>query len=281
MSLRTDVLLWAQRVIARKGSAPHVLLEIDEKSTAVQVQEAFHKIARTSHPDLHRHGLTPDELEMVTSAYATVAGAYQQMRSAAMQTTRIRPLKSDDLQKLGAPDPRTIAPPDKKLASGSTAPGEVRPIIRDDPRHVTPPGGTRAGSTPQAGARVVRVRASTDSDVRPPKPTRPGAGHTRPGTGSDPPTNAPKPASVSATGSQPPTGATPSVPFTPSLPPQTAAQSMSSKALLYYRKAELCLKRGDLRGAVLQLKLACAADPSSSFLRTALAEVETEVRKNP
>ncbi len=56
---------------------------------------------------------------------------------------------------------------------------------------------------------------------------------------------------------------------------------MSSKALLYYRKAELCLKRGDLRGAILQLKLACAADPTSSFLRTALAEVETEVRKNP
>ena len=56
---------------------------------------------------------------------------------------------------------------------------------------------------------------------------------------------------------------------------------MSSKALLYYRKAELCLKRGDLKGAILQLKLACAADPTSSFLRTALAEVETEVRKYP
>ena len=28
MSVRTDVLLWAQRVIARKGAAPHVLLEI-------------------------------------------------------------------------------------------------------------------------------------------------------------------------------------------------------------------------------------------------------------
>ena len=55
---------------------------------------------------------------------------------------------------------------------------------------------------------------------------------------------------------------------------------MSSKALLYFRKAELALKRGDLRGAILQLKLACATDPASQFLRTALVEVETEVRKS-
>ena len=54
---------------------------------------------------------------------------------------------------------------------------------------------------------------------------------------------------------------------------------MSSKALVYYRKAEIALRRGDLKGAILQLKLACATDPSSTFLRSALAEVETEVRK--
>ena len=55
---------------------------------------------------------------------------------------------------------------------------------------------------------------------------------------------------------------------------------MSSKALLYYRKAEIALRKGDLKGAILQLKLACASDPSSTFLRSALAEVETEVRKS-
>lgn len=77
--------------------------------------------------------------------------------------------------------------------------------------------------------------------------------------------------------------ATAHVPITPSgaAPSGNAAQAMSAKALLYYRKAELCLKRGDLRGAILQLKLACAADSTSGFLRTALAEVESEVRKNP
>ena len=54
---------------------------------------------------------------------------------------------------------------------------------------------------------------------------------------------------------------------------------MTPKALLCYRKTELCLRRGDLSGAVLQLKLAIACDPQSAFLRTALAEVEAEVRK--
>jgi hypothetical protein len=74
-----------------------------------------------------------------------------------------------------------------------------------------------------------------------------------------------------------------SVPATPAgpAPAANAAQTMSSKALVYYRKAELSLKRGDLKGAVLQLKLAIAADPASAFLRTALAEVELEVRKGP
>lgn len=58
-----------------------------------------------------------------------------------------------------------------------------------------------------------------------------------------------------------------------------AASQMSSKALIYYRKAELSLRRGDLKGAILQLKMAIAADPQSSFLRSALAEVEAEVSK--
>jgi hypothetical protein len=156
-----------------------VLLELHETASAQEVQDAFHKIARTAHPDLHRTGLDPSDLEVLTSAYAAVAGAYQQMRSMCMQTQRIRPIHSGE------------------------------------PRALTPPTGT------------------------------------------------------------------PDIPATPSgaAPAANAAQSMSPKALLYYRKAELCLKRGDLKGAILQLKLACATDPTSSFLRTALAEVEIEVRK--
>jgi hypothetical protein len=57
------------------------------------------------------------------------------------------------------------------------------------------------------------------------------------------------------------------------------ARQMSTKALVYYRKAELSLRRGDLKTAILHLKMAIAADPQSSFLRSALSEVEAEVSK--
>jgi hypothetical protein len=59
----------------------------------------------------------------------------------------------------------------------------------------------------------------------------------------------------------------------------TADAAMSPKALPYYRKAETCLRRGDLRGAILQLKLAVNTDPASAFLRTTLADAEAQSRK--
>lgn len=173
MSGRTDVLLWAQRIVGKKKTAkPHELLEIKLGAGVDVAQEAFHKIARFAHPDLYRSGFNEEELELLTTAYATVANAYQTYRTQTMATTRSRPL--------------TAPPP------GSPVP-------------VTPSG------------------------------------------------NASAPAGV--------------------------AGAMSSRALVYYRKAELCLKRGDLRGATLQLKMAIGADPASTFLRTALHEVEGELRK--
>lgn len=207
MSTRSDVLLWAQRVLARKGQASHVLLELGTDAGADEVQAAFHKIARTAHPDLHRHGLTPEELELVTSAYATVAGAYQDLRSKVMPTTRMQPLRR----------------PDQMPVPASSAP-----------------------SAPRAAAEPAPARSAPRQTASPPPAT------------------------------STPVSGTPAA-----LPPgMKAEQAMSSKALLYFRKAELALRRGDLRGAILQLKLACATDPASQFLRTALVEVETEVRKS-
>lgn len=167
MMSRMDVLLWAKRINAiAKTATPHQLLDIPADAGSDVVQEAFHTIAKGSHPDLHRNGLSPQELETVTTAYAAVANAYQSLR---------------------------------------TRPG--RATIREQPA-----------------------------------------------------------AAVQAT----PSG---------TAPVSNAAAAMSSRAVLYYRKAELALKRGDLKGAILQLKMAVAADPRSVFLRTALAEVEAEVRK--
>ncbi|HEU4612886.1 MAG TPA: J domain-containing protein [Kofleriaceae bacterium] len=238
MSVRTDVLLWAQRVAARKGSPPHVLLEVSEYATAEQIQEAFHKIARTAHPDLHRHGLNAEELEMVTSAYAAVAGAYAQLRGAAMRTQRMRPIRIDDPLAPVVEPPQTATGSSPPKASGSSPPTALRRAP------TSPPGSEPGRSTSQI--------------------TRPASEPPRPPS-SPPPTTtrrAPTAPPVAATGQ---TGA--------------VTDKMSSKALLYYRKAETCLNRGDLKGAILQLKLACAVDPASSFLRTALAEVVSESNK--
>ena len=181
MSARIEVLLWATRVLARKTSAPHLLLEIAEQASLEDATAAFHRIARMAHPDLHRTVLEPAELDQITMAYARVAAAYQDFRSRWAQTAKLRTVSE-------------------------TGPG---------------PG--------------PRPRSATQDVAGEPA--------------------APAPAAAAA------------------------ASAMSSKALIYYRKAELCLRRGDLRGAVLQLKLAIAADPSSSLLRSALAEVEAAVGK--
>ncbi len=163
--------MWAQRINGNKKLPPHQLLEIPANADMEAAQAAFHKIAKMAHPDLHRNGLTAEELELVTSAYATIANAYQSFRNQSMATARMK--------------------------SVDKTPGASPPA-------------TPSGAAPiQAG-------------------------------------------------------------------PQSA---MSSRALVYYRKAELCLKRGDMRGAMLQLKMAIGSDPSSTFLRAALLEIETEVRK--
>jgi tetratricopeptide (TPR) repeat protein len=183
-STRAEVLLWAQRVMSKKGGPAHAILELKPNSTIEEAQAAFYKIARIAHPDLHRNHMPADELELVTSAYARAAGAYQEFRSQAASTQRMKPLKPEDLAAVNAtPIPRPSAGPT---------------------------------STPPAGISTAPVD-----------------------------------------------------------------KQMNSRALLYYRKAEIALRRGDFKGAILQIKMAIASDPASAFLRTALAEVETELRKGP
>lgn len=200
MSTRTDVLLWAQRILATTGAPSHQLLEIKSDASMEQAQDAFHKIARSSHPDLHRSGLTPEELESVTLAYSRCAGAYQDFRSQLLQRSRVGPRRDK---------PVTLIP--------GAAPSKT-----------------------------------------PPAPTTPAAS-----------TSAPKPASGAVPSAAQVTGGA------------GGSGQMNGKALIYYRKAELALRRGDLKGALLQMKMAIAGDPQSTFLRSALAEIEAELGKKP
>jgi tetratricopeptide (TPR) repeat protein len=189
MSARTDALLWAQRVVGRKGTTAHQILDIPEGSGLDVAQEAFHRIARMAHPDLHRTTLSADELELVTSAYARAAAAYHEFRAGVKSTARIRALRES------GSDPARAVPTTQVIPTSAT-PNKAVPIA-DEPA------------------------------------------------------------------------------------PAPGVPAMSSKALVYYRRAELCLRRGQLSEAVLQLKMAIASDPQSALLRSALAEVEAEVRKKP
>jgi len=71
-------------------------------------------------------------------------------------------------------------------------------------------------------------------------------------------------------------GIAPPPPQTPK--PAVKTPQMAPKAMVYYRKAESALRQGDLKAALLQLKMAIAADPQSPVLRQALSEVESEIK---
>jgi hypothetical protein len=82
----------------------------------------------------------------------------------------------------------------------------------------------------------------------------------------------------------PPPVVPPPPPLSDTRPPPAvtpALTQMSPKALVYYRKGELALRRGDITSAMMQIKLAIASDPNSKFLRAALLEIQAELGKKP
>lgn len=73
-----------------------------------------------------------------------------------------------------------------------------------------------------------------------------------------------------APGAAEPPPAPPSAPAAAAIDP---ARAMNPRALGLYRRAERALAAGDRTTAVLNIKLAIAADPTSALLRGALAEL--------
>lgn len=78
----------------------------------------------------------------------------------------------------------------------------------------------------------------------------------------------------------PPASPTPPAPSAPAAAPGTPApaavdpaRAMNGRALALYRRAEGALRTGDRASAILNIKMAIAADPSSQLLRGALAEL--------
>jgi hypothetical protein len=176
--------------------------------------------------------------------------------------------------------PRTTTPPSGRATPPSGSPAIPRtPTPPTVARTPTPPAISRTVTTgrptPATGARVLTTPARA--------PTGGGPSGARVLTPSPPP-RAPSvegaderdevtPPPATRPPARPPAAVTTVRPRGDSRPPG----GIAARAQVYYRKAQSCLGQGDLGGALFNLRLAAAADPRSSVIRVALAEVESEI----
>ncbi|HUQ08301.1 MAG TPA: DnaJ domain-containing protein [Kofleriaceae bacterium] len=179
-------------------------LEIPPTASSTAIQEAYHHVARTRHPDLFR-SLDPKTLDRLVRMYGRITAAYADLKEPEKCAAYLRELRG--------PKPQSIPPP------------------------------------PRTGVPVA-------------PPTRAAPITTPPATAGDPYPTPPKPGHVT----QP-------IPRVQRDGPIDPASAMNPRALAFYRRAEGAQRTGDKAAALLQIKMAIAADPKSTFLRAALAEL--------
>jgi len=185
---------------------PFEWLEIAPTASSVAVQEGYHRVARTRHPDLFRLSLDPAEMDRLVRMYSRVSWAYAELRDPDRCAAALRYLRGTGSHAT-AVDPRgtgsfpTISDPRRR-----TGTGDVPSVATNPPR---PAPDTRAAATAPRG---------------------------------DPPT------------------------------------TMNPRAATFYQRAMAAQQSGDPVSAALNLRMALAADPSSTFLRDAVAAFE---RKRP
>ena len=59
-----------------------------------------------------------------------------------------------------------------------------------------------------------------------------------------------------------------------------AGPRLGARALGFYRRAQAALRVGDVAGAILNLRMAVAAEPTSAYLRQALADAQAHLTLN-
>ena len=191
-----QLLAWLDLVEPRAETRTHFeWLEMVPSASSQAIQNAYHAIARTRHPDLARKALGTRDLDRLVRMYSRITSAYAALRS------------------------------------------------------------------PEAAANYLRARRDSQKLVEIPSPPPRGTPGTHP------------PMAFTSVGAAPLPPKTP-----PPAPPGPIdpARSMNARALAYYRRAEGALRTGDRTTALLQIRMAIAADPRSTLLRAALAEL-----KNP
>lgn len=208
-----QVLAWLDQVEPQADARSHFeWLEMVPSASSQAIQNAYHAVARTRHPDLMRTTLKARDLDRLVRMYARIASAYAALRPPDAAARYLRERRD------------------------STRPGSA-----------TAPAGTPAlNPTPHGGTPSLRATPPTGIAALVATPALPG-------TASPPAATAAEPA--------------------PAGPDVDPAQAMNARAFALYRRAERALLTGDRTTALLQIRMAIAADPRSPFLRAALAEL--------
>ena len=206
-------------------------LEIPPTASSTAIQEAYHQVARSRHPDLFRN-LDPKLMDRLVRMYGRVTAAYADLKEPEKCAAYLRELRG--------PRPQTVQP--------SNAPQAGRMA----PRLNVAAGSGRSESSSH--------RADTSPPAHGESPHPPGRATS---ITTPPPMGAPAPGER----------ATAPVPRPQRDGPIDPASTMNARALAFYRRAEGAQRTGDKAAALLQIKMAIAADPKSTFLRAALAEL--------
>jgi curved DNA-binding protein CbpA len=290
----SEALAWARRWARRPGAADHELLEVGSSATEESVRAAYHKLARFAHPDLHRAAVTADELEEITDAFARVSNAYSVLTArlrkeankaaakaveqaeeqdaaakavvvkstearteraadearAARDTRELRDARSGRVTRpASAPPPATPSPSIGRQAVGTS------PIA---PTGAAPPSGNPPAAAGTGRMPVVQFtsKGATQTTGASVSATVPGVSGRATASARDESTSSGASSTTTAPASDGP------------------AISLSAKGKMHYRRAELCLRRGEIIEAKLHLRLAMASDPQSTFLRKAFDDLD-------
>lgn len=199
-----QILAWLDEVEPRAEDRSHFeWLEMMPSASSLAIQNAYHAIARTRHPDLARKLLGARDHDRLVRMYSRITGAYAALRTPEAAARYLRERR--DSQKLA-----TTAASDATMMPRTTTSPPMAPISQALPTVPLPTAGL-PGSNPPAP--------------------------------------------------------------TPAKGPIDPSRAMNARALACYRRAEGALRTGDRSTAILQIKMAIAADPRSPLLRAALAEL--------
>ena len=188
----------------------------------------------------------------------------------------------------GAAAGRTTPPGGARAATPSSAASTAPRTAPPDPAPRTAAASTPAPNVGRTTTRTTTVAAGSETGFAGRTPTSPSRAPSRSPDGKQP-LITPAAGAVDASAARP-ASPTPSRTKPPSRPPALSTPgstargdsrppggAITARAQIYFRKAQSCLDRGDLGGALFNLRLAAAADPTSSVIRMALAEVEAEL----